>query len=225
MLENLPCDAGHLDPKLKLLAPFHQRHLRADATLVRDFLKPFAWDIGFLGLIDDGSRVGRYRALPQSYRDRYSRSVSPSALPSRRRSPDREAPLREERRPVARQLRGVSSSHVTPGRGDEPRHRAVERQRQRPMHERPRDRRRARPARAERARLPDRIPHELSGGVARRERSSAKFAQTVAKERRSVGAVAMSPMYAHAPNETNPPTPINADGPSTTTHPRDSRER
>ena len=55
--------------KLKVLAPFHQRHLPADATLLPDFLKPFAWDIGFLGLTDDGSRLALYRALPQSYRD------------------------------------------------------------------------------------------------------------------------------------------------------------
>jgi hypothetical protein len=55
--------------KARVLAPFHQRHLPADASLLPDFLRPFAWDIGFLGLTDDGSRLALYRALPQSYKD------------------------------------------------------------------------------------------------------------------------------------------------------------
>ena len=64
--------------KAKVLAPFHQQHLPiTDPTVLPDFLRPFAWDIGFLGLTDDGSRFALYSALPQTYKKSFIQRFTP----------------------------------------------------------------------------------------------------------------------------------------------------
>jgi hypothetical protein len=62
--------------KLRVLERFGERHLPADADLLPDFLRPLAWDVGFLGLTNDGSRCALYDALPDWYKRSFMNRLS-----------------------------------------------------------------------------------------------------------------------------------------------------